>query len=227
MKKTITGADMKVFFGFKNVYIYSLAGKNIATVKEYANSFTWFDAGTVTQIRYSAERDVTPKYTLTSLDPQGAGKGIVFTQGDIIFKNFNKDSVLALFEKVVYGTAINDSDKVTNKLNAESVNRIASFESDNSGFINITGNELKELTNNTNLNKYWSKVITNWDEMPFFDIKIISKTPGSSDLSYLEIRDVKVTDVGSAESIDSTEINDIVKFMAIGGVTPWKRFGDK
>ena len=45
MKKTITGADMKVFFGFKNIYIYSLAGKSIATVKEYANSLTWFYAG--------------------------------------------------------------------------------------------------------------------------------------------------------------------------------------
>ena len=56
MQKTITGIDMKVFFGFRNIYLQPIAN-NAETL---AGNFTWFDAGTVTQIRFASERSVTP-----------------------------------------------------------------------------------------------------------------------------------------------------------------------
>ena len=105
-----------------------------------------------------------------------------------------------------------------------------------SSFAILSDEDVNEIAKNIGLTSFLTKgdntdkisnyagVISNWDEVPMFDIRIISKSPDNSELSFMEIRDVKVTDVGSAESIDSTEINDIVKFMAIGGSTPWAKF---
>lgn len=235
MQKTITGIDMKVFFGFRNIYLNS-AGifKSDGTIadKQKAGLFTWFDAGTVTQIRFASERSVTPKYTLTSLNPQGAGRGVAFTQGDMIFKNFNKDSVNALFERLVLASAVSGTTDIT-QLNAEAQRAIEAFNLENSSFATLTDEQVSKLAAETGLAKFlttpddtsnYTNTISNWDEVPMFDIRILSKSPDNTELSFMEIRDVKVTDVGSAESIDSTEINDIVKFMAIGGATPWSKF---
>ena len=83
---------MKVFFGFRNIYLKNFdVNDSVDEKQKLVDSYTWFDAGTVTQIRFASERSVTPKYTLTSLNPQGAGRGVAFTQGDMIFKNFNKE----------------------------------------------------------------------------------------------------------------------------------------
>lgn len=236
MQKTITGIDMKVFFGFRNIYLKSFNVNDPVTEKQkLVDAYTWFDAGTVTQIRFASERSVSPKYTLTSLNPQGAGRGVAFTQGDMIFKSFNKDSVNALLERIVLNKMI------TNKINPsglsiEAKRAIESFDLSSGSFATLSDEDVNEIAKVVGLTSFLTKgdandeisnyagVISNWDEVPMFDIRIISKSPDNSELSYMEIRDVKVTDVGSAESIDSTEINDIVKFMAIGGSTPWSKF---
>ena len=227
MQKTITGIDMKVFFGFRNIYLQPITGNAVAL----AGNFTWFDAGTVTQIRFASERSVTPKYTLTSLNPQGAGRGVAFTQGDMIFKNFNKDSVNALFERIVLNQIVTGQKDVTNSgLSDEAKRAVKAFDLTTGSFATLSDTDVDILAKEIGLpvflkgDKNYGGTISNWDEIPMFDIRIISKSPDNSELSFMEIRDVKVTDVGTAESIDSTEINDIVKFMAIGGSTPWSKF---
>ena len=222
---------MKVFFGFRNIYLQPIAN-NAPTL---AGNFTWFDAGTVTQIRFASERSVTPKYTLTSLNPQGAGRGVAFTQGDMIFKNFNKDSVNALLERIVLNQIIVNKTNPSG-LSDEAKRAIEAFDLSSGAFATLSDEDVDEIAKDIGLTSFLTKgnntdnisnyagVISNWDEVPMFDIRIISKSPDNSELSFMEIRDVKVTDVGSAESIDSTEINDIVKFMAIGGSTPWSKF---
>ena len=232
MQKTITGIDMKVFFGFRNIYLKSFNVSDDVTEKQkLVDSYTWFDAGTVTQIRFASERSVTPKYTLTSLNPQGAGRGVSFTQGDMIFKNFNKDSVNALLERIVLNQIVTDQGLVsTSGLSVEAKRAIEAFDLTSGSFATLSDEDVKILANEVGLPGFlksgnnYVETISNWDEVPMFDIRIISKSPDNSELSFMEIRDVKVTDVGSAESIDSTEVNDIVKFMAIGGSTPWAKF---
>lgn len=217
MVNTITGTDMKVFFGIKKIYITAGTTTNYKTL---ANEVIWFDAGTVTQIRYSAERDVTPKYLLTSLDPVSLSTGVVFTQGDIIFKNFNQDSVKALFNAIVIAGAIQNNSTLLD--NAK--NKVNTFDLTNGAFTQADISAI--LADNAELSKIWSDTIENWDEMPFFDIKVIAKPndyASTKELVYLDILDVKITDVGFSESIDSTEVNDIVKFTAIGGIDSWKR----
>ena len=238
MQKTITGIDMKVFFGFRNIYLKSFNVTDAVTEKQkLVDSYTWFDAGTVTQIRFASERSVTPKYTLTSLNPQGAGRGVSFTQGDMIFKNFNKDSVNALLERIVLNQIVTNQGLVpTSGLSVEAKRAIEAFDLTSGSFATLSDEDVNEIAKDIGLTSFLTKgdnkdeisnyagVISNWDEVPMFDIRIVSKSPDNSELSFMEIRDVKVTDVGTAESIDSTEINDIVKFMAIGGSTPWSKF---
>ena len=213
MQNTITGADMKVFFGFKNIYLKKPTGTE--TYKTLSQEFTWIDAGTVTQIRYAAQREATPRYTLTQLDPAGISKGLVMTQGDIIFKNFNEDSVIFLFKKVL--TTLLDSSK----------NKVNPFDTSLNGFLDLTTDQTQALidANPDVLTTFWSSVIENWDEMPFFDILVISKSTdfdATGTVSQMRIKDIKVTDVGASESADSTEVNDIVKFFSVGSIEPWK-----
>ena len=39
----------------------------------------------------------------------------------------------------------------------------------------------------------------------------------------MEIRDVKINQFGSSEGIDSTEMSEIVKFVAFGDFIPFKK----
>lgn len=219
MVKTITGTDMKVFIGIKNIYVKDVINKTPEQLKTLGNQMTWYDAGTVIQIRFAAQRDVNPKYSLTSLDPISLSSGVVFTQGDMIFKNFNQDSVKALFNAIILENAISGN----STLNENAKNTVNAFDLTNGGF---TDQVASDLSSSTNLSKAFSKTIENWDEMPYLDIKIIAKSSDyatTSDLVFMDIMDVKITDVGFSEGIDSTEVNDVVKFIAVGGINSWKK----
>ena len=155
----------------------------------------------------------------------------------MIFKNFNKDSVNALLERIVLNQIVTGQGLAsTSGLSVEAKRAIEAFDLTSSSFAILSDEDVDEIAKDIGLTSFLTKgdntdnisnyagVISNWDEVPMFDIRIVSKSPDNAELSFMEIRDVKVTDVGSAESIDSTEINDIVKFMAIGGSTPWSKF---
>lgn len=137
----------------------------------------------------------------------------------MIFKNFNQDSVKALFNAIILQEAISGN----STLNENAKNTVNAFDLTNGGF---TDQVASDLTSSTNLSKAFSKTIENWDEMPYLDIKIMAKSSDyatTSELVVMDIMDVKITDVGFSEGIDSTEVNDVVKFIAVGGINSWKK----
>ena len=63
-----------------------------------------------------------------------------------------------------------------------------------------------------------------WNDIPFFDIIITANTSTSDDSrSQMEIRGVKITSYGGSEGTDSTEMNEMVKFIALGNLIPFKK----
>lgn len=207
---TITGADMKIYFGFREIFLKS---PSTSSPKESANKFVWVDVGTAIQVRYGAQRAATAKYTIENTTAIGISKGIRMTQGDIVFKNFNQDSVYYIQQKI--------KETLSNRLNT-----VKQVTEEKEGYANIyEGKEIDANLNENDVNIFFQEEITDWSEIPFFDLMIISKSDefdASGILSVVRINDLKVTDLGSSESIDSTEINDIVKFIAVGGVESWK-----
>lgn len=208
---TITGADMKIFFGFREIFLQKSSS---TSPKELANKFVWVDVGTAIQVRYSMQRPAQQKYTIDNLDAIGIAKGIRISSGDIIFKNFNQDSVYYIQNKIkeVLSNRLNQSTPVT---------------SEQEGYADIyQGNKVNDNLSESDLTEFFDNEINNWDQIPYFDIMILSKSDefdANGILSMTRINDVKVTDLGSSESIDSTEINDIVKFVAVGGIESWKQ----
>ncbi|MGL6129995.1 MAG: hypothetical protein ACRCZ9_00080, partial [Fusobacteriaceae bacterium] len=65
----------------------------------------------------------------------------------------------------------------------------------------------------------------NWAQMPLFDIILISqasKDYKTKEVRVKQIKSVKITSSGFAESIESLEINTFSSFMSIGEITDWK-----
>ncbi|MGL5709822.1 MAG: hypothetical protein ACRCW9_03150 [Cetobacterium sp.] len=207
---TITGADMKIYFGFREIF---LNNNGTGSKKERANRFVWIDVGTAIQIRYAMQRMGSQQYSMDSMNAKGIAKGIRMSQGDMIFKNFNQDSIKYILEKI--------KENLVDRLNIATP-----VSEEKEGYANIyEGKKTDEVLSENDITGFWSNEINHWDQVPLFDIMIISKSEefdSSNRLSYTKLKDVKVTDIGSAESIDSTEINDIVKFICVGGIESWK-----
>lgn len=207
---TITGADMKVYFGFREIFLNT---NSTGSKKELANRFVWIDVGTAIQIRYAAQRQAMQKYSMDSMNAKGIAKGIRMSQGDMIFKNFNQDSIRYLIEKI--------KENLVDRLNIA-----IPVSEEKEGYANIyEAKKTDEALSENDVSGFWQEEINHWDQIPYFDIMIISKAEefdSTGRLSFTKLKDVKVTDIGSAESIDSTEMNDIVKFICISGVESWK-----
>ena len=63
-----------------------------------------------------------------------------------------------------------------------------------------------------------------WSDIPFFVIILSASTSQSDEsLSQMEIRGVKINQYGSSEGVDSTEMNEMVKFIALGELIPFRR----
>lgn len=201
---TITGVDMQVMFGFPKEFFNSSSDELTRDVPD-GDERIWFKIGTVTQIRYGMQRDATPKYSLKEMSPVTFGKGVRITQGDMVWKNFDRDAFQQVLDKLnTYEGGIDIAAINANPLISAMVKSVGD----------------KDLENSFSIKHN----IVHWDQLPLFDILCISKTSdvGSKNVSNLRIKDVKITDNGFAESIDSTEMNDIVQFVAISGVDAWK-----
>jgi hypothetical protein len=207
---TISGADMVVFFGFREIYLNNTTE---GTDFEKSQRYVWFDVGTATQIRFVTQSPAGPKYTMDSLNPSSISKGLQMSQGDIVFKNFNEDSVNYILRKIKGN--LSEKYKIMQNVDYENEGYAAIYE----------GLKVDETLDENDIEGFWSEDVMYWDQVPPFNIMVIAK---SSDydkfgtVSKVEIMNVKVTDIGSAESVDSTEVNDIVKFVSVSGVNAWQ-----
>ena len=202
---TITGVDMQVKFGFPEEFFGGSGQDVFDRALADGDKRIWFTIGTITQIRYAMQRDASPKYTLKEMNPLCFNKGIRMTQGDMVWKNFDRDALKQVLDKI---------NTFEEGIDLAVIN--------NSPLISASTKDAAEMANSSFVKE--SDGISYWDQLPLFDIMVISKTSdvGNKKPSHLLIKDVKITDNGFAESIDSTEMNDIVQFVSISGVESWK-----
>jgi hypothetical protein len=173
-----------------------------ATVLKTVGDAVYFEMGTVTEIKYSTQRTVIPGYLLKNMNPTSLSKGNRMTQGNIVFRTLNVDSlklILANLIKEVGNSKLSASDIASSPL--------LDFTDADAG--NATGG-----------NSFNVGDVVNYDQLPFFDIIVISMTDEQNSTGGKVtgiIEGVKITSQGMSESVDSTEMNNIVSFVSLGG----------
>ena len=64
-----------------------------------------------------------------------------------------------------------------------------------------------------------------WNDLPFFDIILVANVDGNdkNSRSEMSIENIKIQSYGNSEGVDSTEMNEMVKFIALGELKPFKK----
>ncbi|MGL5716475.1 MAG: hypothetical protein ACRCXX_14160 [Cetobacterium sp.] len=198
---TLNGVELKVKFAFPKVYFT----KN----HEDVNKKVYYDIGVLADIGWETSTSATPQHVLNMIKAMDITSGLSMTQGNMTFKTFHHESIGKLKEEILKG--INEGrDKIEFPL------------IEDSPFIVLDGevvDDIKPFETHSESGK------VNWAQMPLFDIILMSQvSKGYNDKKVMvkEIRAVKITSNGFAESVESLEMNTFSSFMSIGQVTDWK-----
>lgn len=198
---TLNGVELKVKFAFPKVYFT----KN----PEDLYKRVYYDIGVLADIGWETTTSASPQYVLNMIKAMDITSGFSTSNGNMTFKTFHHDSIGVLKREILKG--INDGkDKIEFPL------------IEDSPFVTLEGEaltEIKEFDTHSDADKI------NWAQMPLFDIILISqasKDYNDKEIKVKELRGVKITSNGFAESIESLEMNTFSSFLAIGQITDWK-----
>ena len=200
--KTIDGIEMKVAFRFKKEH-FGASGIEQDVI---------FEIGTTNLIRWKEHVGKDTAYNLHNTNPSGYSEGVGVVSGDIVFRVLIEDALSMIGRKLL--------DKEVNTIKTGKLEKYRQ-----SPFLAIKDLELiqssdtKEQTSSEfDLQKL------KWSDIPFFDIIISASTSQSDEgLSQMEIQGVKINQYGSSEGVDSTEMNEMVKFIAFGDLIPFRK----
>ena len=198
---TINGVELQVKFAFRKCY-YT---KNTSD----ANKYIYYDIGTLADIEWKDINSATPKFSLNTLQPYDITSGVSIIQGQMIFKTFHHDS-LEIIKKIVLD-GINDG---ANKIEFPII--------ESNPFVT-----LGDINDNLVFETHSNADLIEWDSMPLFDVLLISSAAdsnGQKETRIKTIKDIKFSSLGSAESIQSLEMNTMASFIAIGGLTDWEAY---
>lgn len=198
---TLNGVELKVKFAFPKVYFT----KNPEDVYKKV----YYDIGVLVDIGWQTSTSATPQHVLNMIKAMDITSGMSMTQGNMTFKTFHHESIGKLKEEILKG--INEGrDKIEFPL------------IEDNPFVVLEGEvteDVKGFDTHSDSNKI------NWAQMPLFDIILISqmsKDYNDKEVKVKELRAVKITSNGFAESIESLEMNTFSSFMCIGQITDWK-----
>lgn len=200
--KTIDGIEMKVAFRFKKEH-FGASGIEQDVI---------FEIGTSNLIRWKEQVGKDTAYNLHNTNPSGYSEGVGIVSGDIVFRVLLEDALAMIGRKLL--------DKEVNTIKTGKLEKYRQ-----SPFLAIkdleviqSSKEKEKTTSEFDLQKL------KWSDIPFFDIIISASTSQSDEgLSQMEIQGVKINQYGSSEGVDSTEMNEMVKFIAFGDLIPFRR----
>ena len=200
--KTIDGIEMKVAFRFAKEH-FGASGIEQDVI---------FEIGTSNMLRWKEHIGKDTSYNLHNTNPSGYSEGIGAVSGDMVLRVLMEDTLAMIGRKLL--------DK---ELNTIKTGKLEKYRQ--SPFLAIKDLEViqKAKTVEKSVSEFDLQKLK-WNDIPFFDI-IISASTSQSDqgLSQMEIRDVKINQFGSSEGIDSTEMNEMVKFVAFGDLIPFRK----
>ena len=198
---TLNGVELKVKFAFPKIFF----------TKKHEDLYkkVFYDIGVLADIGWQISTSATPQYSLNMVKAMDITSGLSMAEGNMTFKTFHHESLGVLKEEILKG--INGgADKIEFPLIVD--NPFVTLEGD-------TSVEINDFETHSDADKI------NWAQMPLFDIILISqasKDYKTKDIRVKQIKSVKITSSGFAESIESLEINTFSSFMAIGEITDWK-----
>lgn len=197
---TINGVELKVKFAFPKIYF----------TKDYEDLHkkVFYDIGVLAEIGWQTSTSATPQYSLNMIKAMDITSGLSMAQGNMTFKTFHHESIGELKREILKG--INEGrDKIE--------------------FPIIEDNPFVTLENGTEeiplFESHSDADKLNWAQMPLFDIILISQSSkdyNTKEIKIKQIKSVKITSSGFAESIESLEMNTFSSFMAIGEITDWE-----
>lgn len=188
------------------------------------------DMGTISDVMYSTQRDITPNYVAGNRNPVGANKGKRFSSGRIVFGTFDQDTLNFIINSVVvkYDTDSSSSDGIINYLQKGSyfVNQIE----DKTMLTTASESNAANLDN--------SQAITFLDELPPVDliftgvadsIAKIFKTgeapTGKRNVKYkMELKGIKFLNDSFGISAGAPLSDQVVDIMILGGIKQWVEF---
>ena len=200
--KTIDGIEMKVAFRFKKEH-FGASGIEQDVI---------FEIGTSNLIRWREQVGKDTSYNLHNTNPSGYSEGVGIVSGDIVFRVLLEDALAMIGRKLL--------DKEVNTIKTGKLEKYRQ-----SPFLAIkdleviqSSKEKEKTTSEFDLQKL------KWSDIPFFDIIISASTSQTDEgLSQMEIQGVKINQYGTSEGIDSTEMNEMVKFIAFGDLIPFRK----
>ena len=200
--KTIDGIEMKVAFRFKKEH-FGASGIEQDVI---------FEIGTSNLIRWQEQVGKDTSYNLHNTNPSGYSEGVGIVSGDIVFRVLLEDALAMIGRKLL--------DKEVNTIKTGKLEKYRQ-----SPFLAIkdleviqSSKEKEKTTSEFDLQKL------KWSDIPFFDIIISASTSQTGEgLSQMEIQGVKINQYGTSEGIDSTEMNEMVKFIAFGDLIPFRK----
>ena len=200
--KTIDGIEMKVAFRFKKEH-FGASGIEQDVI---------FEIGTSNLIRWREQVGKDTSYNLHNTNPSGYSEGVGIVSGDIVFRVLLEDALAMIGRKLL--------DKEVNTIKTGKLEKYRQ-----SPFLAIkdleviqSSKEKEKTTSEFDLQKL------KWSDIPFFDIIISASTSQTDEgLSQMEIQGVKINQYGNSEGIDSTEMNEMVKFIAFGDLIPFRK----
>ena len=202
--KTIDGIEMKVAFRFKKEH-FGASGIEQDVI---------FEIGTANLIRWNEHVGKDTAYNLHNTNPSGYSEGVGIVSGDIMFRVLLEDTLAMIGRKLL--------DKEVNTIKTGKLEKYRQ-----SPFLAIKDLEVIQTESKKEKDKTVSEFDLEklkWSDIPFFDIIISASTSQSDEsLSQMEIRGVKINQYGSSEGVDSTEMNEMVKFIAFGELIPFRR----
>lgn len=171
-----------------------------------------FEIGTSNLIRWKEHIGKDTAYSLHNTVPSGYSEGLCMVSGDIVFRVLQEDTLAMIGRKLL--------DKGLNTIKTGKLEKYR-----HSPFLTIKDLEvITAASEKTQSNSEFDLKNLKWNDIPFFDIIITANTSTSEDSrSQMEIRGVKITSYGGSEGTDSTEMNEMVKFIALGNLIPFKK----
>ena len=200
--KTIDGIEMKVAFKFAKEHF---GDSGIA-------QDVIFEIGTANLIRWKEHVGKDTAYNLHNVNPSGYSEGVGAVSGDIMFRVLLEDTLSMIGRKLL--------DKEINTIKTGKLEKYRQ-----SPFLAIKDLEvIQSSTEKESATSEFSLQKLKWNDIPFFDIIISASTSQSDEgMSQMEIRGVKVIQYGGSEGTDSTEMNEMVKFVGFGDLLPFRK----
>lgn len=198
---TLNGVELKVRFAFRKSYYTKNASD--------ADQYIFYEIGTLSDIGWNEVNSATPKYSLNTNQPYEIGAGISMVQGQMIFKTFHHDSLEGI-KKMVLDGINGGADKIEFPI------------IESNPFISLA-----DISDDLVFDTHSNNDLIEWDSVPLFHVLLISSSAdvnGQKQTRIKTIKDVKFTSIGSAESVQSLEMNTMASFMAIGRVTDWEEY---